>query len=205
MEILPSIKLILVSRRARKDTRSCGDAMDRSARRWAVALAESRCRQGRRAEEPDEGNLHVRFWEGREALLQGRILWPSSLSKERSNGEYKACLKEKASRLLDQFGRWVACRAVGYGKRLMSGLDSVIPAPAGIQYAVGCDWTPAHSTTLRAGSAQRLCCESSDISVFFRTHTEGSRKIARGPRATDFPPRAPNLRLCPNAFSLAPN
>jgi len=28
------------------------------------------------------------------------------------------------------------------------------------------------------------------------------RKIVRGPRGTDFPPRAPNLSLCPNDFSL---
>jgi len=29
-----------------------------------------------------------------------------------------------------------------------------------------------------------------------------TRKIARGPRCTNFPPRAPNLSICPNDFSL---
>jgi len=73
--------IALVSRRAHVN----GDATGCSARRWPVLFAGNyhifRCRQLRLAEEPDEGNLQVRFCEGRKALLQGRILWHSSIER----------------------------------------------------------------------------------------------------------------------------
>jgi len=34
------------------------------------------------AEEPDEGNLQVRFCKGLKALLYGRILWHFSIERE---------------------------------------------------------------------------------------------------------------------------
>jgi len=54
---------------------------------YAVAITNLKSfRKGdvavKHAEEPDEGNLQVRCCEGRKVLLQGRILWHSSIERE---------------------------------------------------------------------------------------------------------------------------
>ena len=75
--------IALVSRRARVN----GDTTGCSVRRLPVCYLREiiifcRCRQLRLAEEPCAGNPQARFCEGRKALLQGRILWHSSIERE---------------------------------------------------------------------------------------------------------------------------
>ncbi len=48
---------------------------------WMVCL-HTVVRRVSFAEEPDAGNLQVRFREGRKVLLHGRILWHSSIERE---------------------------------------------------------------------------------------------------------------------------
>jgi hypothetical protein len=53
------------------------------------------------AEEPDVGNLQVRFCEGQRSVPYGQNSVAPPVSKEGGNREYKACLKEVFRCLLD--------------------------------------------------------------------------------------------------------
>ncbi len=74
MENLTPTKLALISRRAREDIKFlwvCYQSLGKENAGGIKGKSFYYCCRGRLAEEPDEGNLQVRFCEGRKALLQG--------------------------------------------------------------------------------------------------------------------------------------